>query len=420
MSDRPTPPDQDPDDLWSQLQALPPLERDADPPAPAAVPVPAAPPRAAPTVLPTAPAPTVGAWAPAHTPDQTAPSRPPVSVTVQPGVPPAHVPPGGLPPEALPQPPGPPRRRRRRWPLVLTGMALALLLLVVGAFAYGQWQYGKIDRVALGDVLASGGEGTNWLIVGSDSRQEIDPSRPDAGWLLGEPVDGQRSDAMVLLHIEGDETSLLSLPRDLWVDIPGHGEQRLNAAFALGGARSLVETVQQSLGVPVHHYAEIDITGFGDVVDAIGGITVDFPYPAFDPGSGLQVDEAGAVHLDGYQALAYVRSRHYTEIVDGSERVDGTGDIGRTVRQQVFLSTLFDEVGGTRNPITLHRAIGAIADDVTLDDRAGLGEVMSMARRLGGLDPTLLALPVEGFTAPGGFSALQLGPGADQVLDQVR
>jgi len=303
---------------------------------------------------------------------------------------------------------------------VLLGMALMLVVLVVGAFAYGQWQYGKIDRVALGDALAAGGTGTNWLIVGSDSRAEVDPERPDAGWLLGEPVEGERSDAMVILHTEGDQASLLSLPRDLWLNIPGQGEQRLNAAYAVGGPRGLVDTVQQSLGIPVHHYAEIDITGFGDVVDAVGGITIDFLHPASDPGSGLQVDEAGAVHLDGYQALAYVRSRQYTELVDGVQQVDGTGDIGRTARQQVFLSTLFDEVGSSRNPLTLHRAISAIADDVTLDDKAGLGDVVGLARKLGGLDPELLSLPVEGFTAPGGVSALRLAPGADEVLNQVR
>jgi len=440
MNDRPDPPPEPAsgDDLWSQLQALPPLE---DRPGSA---IPAPPPPAgaqasgagmvgdlvAPPPSPIGEGPPARAVAPSHTAALSqapaANGRRQVSATVQPAAPPgtapaAHGHPPGPPGTGTaPDRTGPPRHRRRRWPAVLVGMALVLVLLVVGAFAYGQWQYGKIDRVAIGDALATGGTGTNWLIVGSDSRAAVDPDRPDAGWLLGEPVDGQRSDAMVILHTDGDQASLLSLPRDLWVNIPGQGEQRLNAAYALGGAGSLVDTVQQSLGIPVHHYAEIDITGFGDVVDAVGGITIDFPHPASDPGSGLQVDESGAVQLDGYQALAYVRSRQYTELVDGAPQVDGTGDIGRTARQQVFLSTLFDEVGASRNPVTLHRAISAIADDVTLDDKAGLGDVVGMARKLGGLDPELLSLPVESFTAPGGLSALRLAPGAEEVLNRVR
>ena len=439
MNDRPDPPPEPAsgDDLWSQLQALPPLE---DRPGSA---IPAPPPPAgaqasgagmvgdlvAPPPSPIGEGPPARAVAPSHTAALSqapaANGRRQVSATVQPAAPPgtapaAHGHPPGPPGTGTaPDRTGPPRHRRRRWPAVLVGMALVLVLLVVGAFAYGQWQYGKIDRVAIGDALATGGTGTNWLIVGSDSRAAVDPDRPDAGWLLGEPVDGQRSDAMVILHTDGDQASLLSLPRDLWVNIPGQGEQRLNAAYALGGAGSLVDTVQQSLGIPVHHYAEIDITGFGDVVDAVGGLQMDFPYPAYDNGSGLRIDQAGPVELDGMQALAFVRSRQYTELLDGGERTDPTGDIGRTLRQQQFLSSLLDKVGSVRNPLTLNRVVGAVADDVTLDDQTGLGDLMSVARKLGGLDAQLLALPVRNETIDGS-SVLVLADGADQVLDRVR
>jgi LCP family protein required for cell wall assembly len=212
----------------------------------------------------------------------------------------------------------------------------------------------------------------------------------------------------------------LSLPRDLWLPVASGGEERLNAAYAIGGPQNLVATIQQSLGIPIHHYMEIDITGFGDVVDAVGGLQMDFPYPAYDNGSGLRIDQAGPVELDGLQALAFVRSRHYTELVDGGERADPTGDLGRTVRQQQFLSTLLDKVGSVRNPLTLNRVVGAVADDVTLDDQTGLGDLMSVARKLGGLDAQLLALPVSNSTAPNGASVLVLADGAEQVLDQVR
>lgn len=300
-------------------------------------------------------------------------------------------------------------------------MLVAILLLATGGFLYARWQYGRIDRVDLSGVLSTDTSGgVNWLIVGSDSRADIDPDRPDAGWFLGEPVDGERSDAMVVLHLEDGEASMLSLPRDLWLPLAGGGEGRINSAYASGGPAGLVGTVQQSLGVPVHHYAEIDITGFGDVVDAVGGISVDFANPAFDSGSGLLVTEGGTQELDGVQALAYVRARHYTELVDGVEQVDGTGDLGRTVRQQRFLSSLFDAVGSTRNPVKLHGVVSAVADDVTLDDDTGLGEIVSMARRMSGFDATLLALPVRDHTTSGGASVLLLDGGAEGVLDQIR
>jgi LCP family protein required for cell wall assembly len=224
---------------------------------------------------------------------------------------------------------------------------------------------------------------------------------------------------MIVLHLEDGQASMLSLPRDLWVPQASGGEGRLNAAYATGGPQNLVATIQSSLGIPIHHYMEIDITGFGDVVDAVGGLQMDFPYPAYDNGSGLRIDQAGPVELDGLQALAFVRSRHYTELVDGGERPDPTGDIGRTVRQQQFLSALLDEVGSVRNPVTLNRVVGAVADDVTLDDQTGLGDLISVARKLGGLDAELLALPVRNTTA-NGSSVLVLADGAEQVLDQVR
>jgi LCP family protein required for cell wall assembly len=304
---------------------------------------------------------------------------------------------------------------------ILLGALATVIALVVVGFLWARWQYGKIDRVAMDGVLATDTSGgTNWLIVGSDSRADIDPNRPDAGWLLGEPVDGERSDAMIVLHFEDGQASMLSLPRDLWVPLASGGEQRLNAAYANGGPQNLVATIQQSLGIPIHHYMEIDITGFGDVVDAVGGLEMEFPYPAYDNGSGLRIDQAGPVELDGLQALAFVRSRHYTELVDGAERTDPTGDIGRTARQQQFLSSLLDEVGSVRNPVTLNRVVGAVADDVTLDDQTGLGDLMSVARKMGGLDAQLLALPVRNETAPNGSSVLVLAEGAEQVLDQVR
>src|SRR3546814_15769110 len=101
---------------------------------------------------------------------------------------------------------------------------------------------------------------------------------------------------------------------------------------------------------------EVDFVSFASLVDSLGGITIEFPNPAYDRNSGLDVQQAGPVTLDGPQALAYVRSRHLVEVIDGQDRPDATADLGRVQRQQQFLSAVFGKSGDSRNPITPARA----------------------------------------------------------------
>ncbi len=304
-----------------------------------------------------------------------------------------------------------------------TAIVLALLLfgLPTLGLVYGWWRYRGLERVPVADVLtpASGGSRTI-LVVGSDSREGLAPDRPDAGALLASPVSGQRADTILLIRIDDRGVAFLSLPRDLWLPISGRGgSQRINTAYVNGPAQ-LIATVQESLGVPVNSYMEIDFSGFDDLVDAAGGVTIDFPYPASDANSGLMVDTAGPVRLDGVQALAYVRSRHYTEIVDGRPRVDGTGDLGRTARQQVLVANLVDELAATRNPLAIDRAIRGLTSAVRVDDRMGLFDLIGVARGLAGNDPEQLALPVRPHTTSGGAAVLLLADGAQVVLDRFR
>ncbi|HEC10663.1 MAG TPA: LytR family transcriptional regulator [Acidimicrobiales bacterium] len=304
-----------------------------------------------------------------------------------------------------------------------TAIALAVLLFGLPALGlvYGWWRYRGLERVAVSEVLtpASGGSRTI-LVVGSDSREGLDADRPDAGALLASPVSGQRADTILLIRIDGRGVAFLSLPRDLWLPISGRGgSQRINTAY-VNGPEQLIATVQESLGVPVNSYMEIDFSGFDSLVDAAGGVTIDFPYPASDANSGLLVETAGPVRLDGVQALAYVRSRHYTEIVDGRPRVDGTGDLGRTARQQVLVANLVDELAATRNPLALDRAVRGVTAAVRVDDRLGLFDLLGIARRLAGNDPEQFALPVRPHTTSGGAAVLLLGDGAQEVLDRFR
>lgn len=265
--------------------------------------------------------------------------------------------------------------------LVVVAVLLALVPLAGYLWARSIWN--RIDRVDVSHVLSDGGNGTNYLIVGSDARsgQEEGPA-------------GQRSDTIMLLHMEGGDGWLMSIPRDLYVHIPSRGgSSKINAAYNDGPA-ALIETVTSSLGIPVHRYMEVDFISFAGLVDGLGGVTVDFEHPAYDQKSGLFVPEAGPVTLDGDQALAYVRSRTYTEVIGGQERVDPTGDLGRIVRQQAFLRAVAGELGDTRSPFALGRAAGGVADGLRIDDDMSMFDGIRFAWALRGIDPEPLALEV--------------------------
>ena len=189
---------------------------------------------------------------------------------------------------------------------------------------------------------------------------------------------------------------MMSIPRDLWVTVASTGKEgRINGAYNDGPA-NLVQTVKDNLDIPINHYMEVGFGSFAGLVDAIGGVTINFPNPAFDEQSGLVVEQAGDVTLDGTQALAYARSRHYTEIIAGEQVLEPTADLGRQQRQQVFLRTALAEVGATRNPFTLMRVADAMSSELIIDSGLGFGEAISFVRKLGSSDPATVILPIEG------------------------
>jgi LCP family protein required for cell wall assembly len=219
----------------------------------------------------------------------------------------------------------------------------------------------------------------------------------------------------MVLHTEGSSAQLLSVPRDLLVTDPTTGEVgRINATFASGPANLV--TAVTDLGIPIDHYMEINFVSFAELVDAVGGITIDFPHPARDEKSGLLVEEAGPQHLDGPQALAYVRSRTYSELIDGQWVTDPTADIGRTERQRAFLTALMDEVGGLRNPIALFRVPGSLGSGMKLDTTLGYLDALRFGWRMKGIDPEPVALPVSPRTTSGGAAVLDLQPSAGEVI----
>jgi len=293
-----------------------------------------------------------------------------------------------------------------------------LVALLVAFLLFMLWQFSRIERVEVGDVLSPEGSGTNYLIVGSDSREGFDPNAPNAGAVMGDGADGsgQRSDTMLILRTSDDGNLMTSVPRDLWVTRADGSEGRINAAYRDGPA-SLIQSIQQGVGIPVHHYVEVDFVTFAGLVDSVGGVVIDFPYPARDTHSGLDVPQAGPVTLDGTQALAYVRSRHYEELIDGNWVGDPTGDLGRVQRQQAFLRAVMGEVGSTKNPIELMGIASSLADGLRIDDEMSTWDALTFARHMRGLDPEPVEIPTYGYRTSDGAAVLGLvEPDADAVI----
>ncbi|HET6954258.1 MAG TPA: LCP family protein [Acidimicrobiales bacterium] len=301
--------------------------------------------------------------------------------------------------------------------LGITGVVLVLAL--IGTFLYARSIFNRIEKVDLGTSLTAAGNGTNYLIVGSDSRENV-TEEGDAGFNGSEAPGGKRSDTMMVLHVDGDNTKMLSIPRDLYVPIAGTGDsQKINAAYN-GGPTRLVDTITQSLGIPIDRYVEVDFVSFAGLVDGLGGITIDFPHPVTDTESGLFITEAGPQKLDGEQALAYVRSRHYTEVIDGEEVEDPTADIGRQLRQRQFLQTVFAELGNTKNPFSLASAASGLAGGLRIDDEMSMFDAMRLAWGMRSIDPAPLELPVDNDRNGSGAVLILREDEAQPVLDQVR
>lgn len=298
------------------------------------------------------------------------------------------------------------------------GVPVLLLVGLVVLVGRGFVAYRSIERVDLSGVLDPvRGDTVNYLLVGSDSRDGI-----DSGLLVGGTgnVTGKRSDTIILLRSGPSGSTMMSIPRDLWVTNARTGRAgRINGAYNSGPA-NLVATVKQNLRVPVNHYVEVGFESFVGMVDALGGVVVDFPHPAFDTHSGLYVDGTGPVNLDGKQALAYARSRHYTEKIDGRDVLAPTADIGRQQRQQIFLRSAVTEVGRSNNPLEWLGVTEALSSGLVLDDSIGFFDLVSLSRRLSATQPTTVVLPTRPARKGGAAVLLLVQPGAEAALGGFR
>jgi len=328
-------------------------------------------------------------------------------------------------PPKAPVAPAPLERKRRTGWRVLIGLLIAANVLVFGAYLGLQYFSGRLAAEVgtntevvpeLSSPPAAGGP-TNFLVIGSDSRETLPEDFGDFGDFAGE-----RADVIMIVQLAGGQARILSLPRDLKVDLEGQGTQKINAAYAFGGAPLMVKTVKAVTGLEIHHYAEIDFFGFASLVDELGGVTINFPHPARDLKSGLDVP-AGDLELSGSMALAYARSRQYQELRGGSwVAVDGS-DLGRIERQQRLI---FAMLSAAKRPTIVFDAGGIISalgnhlsTDATLDGSA-LVDLAVDARSLSSSSIDAMTLPTQ-FANVGGVSYLiPAEPAASEILETFR
>lgn len=336
-----------------------------------------------------------------------------------------------------PSPAGsPPAQHGRSWAqrfVIAFGAVLAVLSLL-GALVVGVvwWRFGSFDRIDL-DLApnTTADKPLNFLVVGSDSRENISEDDPDAGAFLGEEVGGKRTDTIIVLRVDpaAKSISLLSIPRDLWVPLNGTGpNDRINTAFAEGGAQELINTVQSVLRIDINHYVEVDFKGFKSLVDTVGGVPLYFDRAMYDENSGLNITEPGCVTLDGQQALAFARSRHlvYFNEESGEYEEDLTADLGRITRQQLFLRRVMDKVAslGLTDVTKLNRLVNVATDNVTFDDNLSTGDLVDLARQFSSLGSEAMqsyALPTDLTETPEGASVVVLREAdAQATLDVFR
>lgn len=296
--------------------------------------------------------------------------------------------------------PAPNWRRRIKW----TAITVVTVLVVTTVGTYF-WADSKLQReVDLSKVIdrPEAGDGTNYLIVGSDSREGMTAEQKKD--LHTGSADGKRTDSMMILHVGDSGDTLISLPRDSDVEIPsyvgsesgktfkGTGRHtKLNAAYAEDGPTLLVRAIEYNTGLHIDHYVEIGFNGFANIVDAVGGVEITIDKGFKDKYSGADF-KAGKQTLNGEQALAFVRTRH----------AFAASDLQRTKNQQKFLSALAHQVATPStvlNPFKLYPTMGAGLDSLIVDKDMSLFDLGSMfwaMKGVSGGDGTSMNMPVSG------------------------
>jgi LCP family protein required for cell wall assembly len=307
--------------------------------------------------------------------------------------------------------------RRRLGPTGKALVGLAVCMSLLGLAAVGTLVYAQVrldHQVHRMDVFSGlqgrpskpgtgpGADALNILVLGSDQRPGAQLQQPaTTAWEPG----SQRSDTVMVLHVAADRrgASVISLPRDAWVDVPGHGHAKLNAAFSWGGPRLALQTVERLTGTRMDHVAWIGWDGFRQLTDTLGGVHVWVPRTVHDSARGVTWTR-GEHRLDGRSALLYVRERYGLP----------AGDLDRMQRQQNFLRGLMDQTRHEfkpTHPRTMYAILDAISRNITVDQGFTAGEMRGLVFTLSGLrsdQVDFLSAPVAGLGREGDQSVVHL------------
>ncbi|MGZ4603981.1 MAG: LCP family protein, partial [Kineosporiaceae bacterium] len=314
-------------------------------------------------------------------------------------------------------PPGVGRRRPRvRWWWIALPLVLVLVGYPLALFTVAWTSLHRVDALPAEGPAAT--PGTTYLVVGSDSRADL--TAAERRRLHTGQAPGQRTDTIMLLHVPSGDgpTVLVSVPRDSYVSIPGHGKNKINAAYAIGGPQLLVRTVQQATGLHVDSYVETGLGGYAQLVDAIGGIDVCVKRALKDAKAHIDV-KAGCQTFDGATALGYARARYS----------DPRGDLGRVDRQRQVLAAI---AGKALSPSVLllpWRAFPAASSGggaLTVDSGMSplgllsFGQAMRAIAGGGGLSLTVPVARTD-LPTPNAGVAVQWNSGeANQLFDDLR
>jgi LCP family protein required for cell wall assembly len=297
------------------------------------------------------------------------------------------------------------RKSKSRYPRpvrYIRNIVLAYVLAYLGFYIFlGFNAANSLNKMpASANVALADTAGTNWLLVGSDSREGLTEAERKE-MRTGKDEGSQRTDTIMLIHIGDDgKPTLISLPRDSYVIIPAHialdgssvedRKNKINTAYSKGGVPLLVETVERNTGLHIDHYMQVGFKGIRDITNAVGGVNMCVPADVTDKNSGLNL-LAGCQELDGKNALAYVRMRY----------ADPKGDLGRVERQQQFLSSVMKKVATPAvllNPVRMWKLVDAGTASVNVGDSDSIMDIGNLARAMRGLsngNGTLITVPVS-------------------------
>lgn len=322
--------------------------------------------------------------------------------------------------------------------LTTLGVVVLLIVIALGAgYAYLRYDWGKVAKIACSACVAPTNDAItpfNVLLVGSDTRAG-NSGQAARSFGTASAVGGQRSDTIKILHVDpGTKTAqLLSIPRDTWVEMSGisastglSGPNRINTAFNEGPV-PLVQTIENTFGIPISHFVVVDFIGLINAVQSVGGINLHFNYPVRDNdngnnNSGLNVTTTGCITLSGNQTLALARTRYfeYDDAAAGGWTYDPSSDLGRIERQNLIIEALIAKVESTYNPLSLKSFLDSVVHDIAVDRNLGLGELYSLAHSYHAFSASRLktiTLPTTSAQTPGGADVQVVEePQAQQML----